>query len=64
MNMKPSPFKFTIWFVSCVGFGLYMASQDGVGLDTVILTALIMSSIALAVALVWWLVGTGKIKDR
>lgn len=49
------PLKLTIWFVSCVGIGLLLATEDGVSADAALRAALVMAGLGLSAAVIAWL---------
>jgi membrane protein DedA with SNARE-associated domain len=58
-----SPLGLSLWFISCVSIGLFMAWVDGVDAKSLLEAGLIASGAALLVAVLVWAVKTGKV-DR
>ena len=58
-----SPLGLSIWFISCVSIGLFMAWIDGVDMKSLLQVGLIAAGIALGLAVLVWVVKAGKV-DR
>ncbi len=62
--MDPHHPKFSIWAASCIAVGLLIAYLDGVGMQGILGSALLMSSLICAVLAITWVYGLWKRKSR
>ena len=58
-----SPIALSVWFVSCVSIGLFMAWVDGVEVIFLLQAGLIATGVALILALLAWVTRASKV-DR
>ena len=62
VDMK-RPFALSVWFMSCVCCGLFLAWMDGVAIEGILRAALAAAMVGLALAAIAWAVNTVREAD-